>query len=57
MDEARAAWQHGLKVFPESKELSERLAIKDDTRLLKFVETQRSLDHPIDTDLSFLDRE
>jgi len=46
-----------IKFFQEIKELKERLAIKDDTQLLKFVETQRSLEHPIDTDLSFMDRE
>jgi hypothetical protein len=37
--------------------LKERLAIKDDAQLLKYVEGQCSLDRPIDTDLSFLDRE
>jgi hypothetical protein len=73
MDKARAAWQAGLKVSPDSKELKDRLAIKDNTQLLKFIETQRSLrtpeaveirwsgvlslEHPIDTDLSFMDRE
>ena len=57
MDKGRAAWQAGLKIFPDSKELKDRLAIKDDTQLLKFVETQRSLERPIDTDLSFMDRE
>jgi len=57
MDKGRAAWQAGLKIFPDSKELKDRLAIKDDTQLLKFVESQRSLERPIDTDLSFMDRE
>ena len=57
MDKARAAWQQGLKVFPEARELKDRLAIKDDAQLLKHVEAQRSLDHPIDTALSFMDRE
>jgi tetratricopeptide (TPR) repeat protein len=57
MDKARQAWQQGLKVFPEAKALKDRLAIMDDTQLLKYVEGQRSLDRPIDTDLSFLDRE
>ena len=38
---ARAAWQAGLKVFPDSKELKERLAVKDDTQLYKqFVENE-----------------
>jgi len=57
MDKARAAWQHGLKAFPDAKELKDRLAIKDDAPLLRFVEGQRSLEKPIDTDLSFMDRE
>ena len=47
----------GFDKFPNSIELKDRLAIKDDKQLLKFVETQRSLDRPIDTDLSFLDAE
>jgi tetratricopeptide (TPR) repeat protein len=54
---ARAAWERGLKYFPDAKELKNRLAIKEDGALLKYVETQRSLEHPIDTDLSFMDRE
>ena len=57
LDKARPAWRQGLKVFPASSELKDRLAIKEDKQLLKFVETQRSLDRPIDTDLSFLDAE
>ena len=57
LDKARPAWRQGLKAFPNSIELKDRLAIKDDKQLLKFVETQRSLDRPIDTDLSFLDAE
>jgi hypothetical protein len=36
--------------------LKERLAIQDGAQLLKFVEAQRSLEHPIDTDLSFMDQ-
>ncbi len=53
---ARAAWRDGLKLFPDSVELKERLAIADDSALLKFVESKRSLEQPIDTSLSFLDR-
>ena len=54
---ARDAWREGLQEFPDSTALQERLAIGDDAALLKFVETKRSLDQPIDTDLSFLERE
>jgi tetratricopeptide (TPR) repeat protein len=57
IEKARAVWQQGLKVFPDSKDLKDRLAIKDDGQLLKLVESQRSLEHPVDTDLSFMDRE
>ena len=56
-DQAREVWRRGQKTFPNSPELKERLAIKDDAQLLKYVESQRSLEKPIDTDLSFLDRE
>jgi len=54
---AREAWCTGQKKFPDAQELKERLAITDDSKLRKFVEDQRSLDRPIDTDLSFMDRE
>ena len=57
LEKGRQAWRQGLKAFPNSSDLKERLAIKDDKQLIKFVETQRSLDHPIDSDLSFLDAE
>jgi hypothetical protein len=57
MAKARQTWRQGLKLFPEAKRLKDRLAIKDDTQLLKYVEGQCSLDRPIDTDLSFMDRE
>ncbi len=53
---ARAAWRKGLKLFPNSTELQERLAIADNGDLLDYVEDHRSLERPIDTDLSFLDR-
>lgn len=56
-DRARQAWRRGLKYFAAARELTDRLQIKDATGLLKYVESQRSLEKPIDTDLSFLDRE
>jgi tetratricopeptide (TPR) repeat protein len=56
-DKARHAWRQGLKLFPAAAELKDRLAIEDNAALLKFVESRRSLDQPIDTDLAFLDRE
>jgi uncharacterized protein len=55
--EAREAWQHGLKVFPDAKELRARLDTKDDAGQLKYVEFQRSLERPVDTSLAFLDEE
>jgi len=45
-----------MKLFPNSQELKERLAIADDSALLRYVESKRSLEQPIDTSLSFLDR-
>ena len=53
-DSARKAWSQGLQLFPTSSELKERLAIKANHKLLEYVEAKRSLDQPIDTDLSFL---
>ncbi|MFQ5491207.1 MAG: FG-GAP-like repeat-containing protein [Phycisphaerae bacterium] len=55
--EARRAWQQGLALFPNSKELKQRLGMKDNDALLEFIKDQRSLESPIDTDLTFLDRE
>lgn len=54
---AQEAWRNGLRRHPESTALSQRLAITDNAALLKLVESQRSLERPIDTDLSFLDWE
>ena len=54
-DQAIAAWQEGLDLFPHSPELKERLAIKGHRAMLKFVERQRGLDRPVDTSLAFLD--
>lgn len=53
---ARKTWDDGLQLFPDSKELKERLAIAEDAALLKFVESKRSLEQPVDTGLGFLDR-
>jgi len=55
--EARDAWREGLKLFPDSVELTERLKWNRDDELLTFVETERSLEQPIDTSLAFLDKE
>lgn len=56
-DAARKAWRDGKTLFPEAPELAERLAIANDADLLEFVESQRSLEQPIDTSLAFLDKE
>jgi tetratricopeptide (TPR) repeat protein len=52
---AREVWREGLKVFPGAPELNDRLQVEGDDGLLRYVEDQRSLERPIDTDLSFLD--
>ena len=52
-DEARQAWNRGLEVFPESEEIREHLAVRGDEELLEHVKSKRSLEQPIDTDLSF----
>jgi hypothetical protein len=54
-EEARRAWERGLEAFSESTELKERLAKVGAGDLLAYVESQRSLEQRIDTDLSFLD--
>ena len=54
-DRAREAWRQGAKLFAASAELKERLSITDDSALLKYVESKRSLEQPVDTGLSFLD--
>jgi len=53
-DDARKAWRQGLELYPESKQLKDRLAISDNGDLLDFVESVRNLEQPIDTSLSFL---
>lgn len=55
--EAREAWKRGLQAFPLAEELRTRLATKSDKEQLKYVESQRSLETPIDTALPFLDDE
>ena len=55
--EAREAWQRGLQAFPQARELKARLDAKDDDAQLACVESQRSLDRPVDTSLAFLDEE
>ena len=54
-DRAREAWRQGMKLFMASVELKERLSITDDSALLKYVESKRTLEQPVDTGLSFLD--
>jgi tetratricopeptide (TPR) repeat protein len=51
--EARETWQRALKLFPADPRLLRRLALDDDG-LRKFVEDERGLAKPIDTDLSFV---
>jgi tetratricopeptide (TPR) repeat protein len=55
--EAREAWQRGLQAFPRANELKARLDIKDDNAQLAYVESQRTLDRPVDISLAFLDEE
>ncbi len=55
-EEARDAWRRGIEVFPGAAELESHLTIEDDA-LLDHVQDQRSLEHPIDTDVSFYDGE
>jgi hypothetical protein len=51
---ARRAWQEGLSQHPENAELARRLALTGERELLQQVESARSLEQPIDTDLGFL---
>ena len=53
-DEARRVWRKGLRLYRDSAELHERLELGDDDAQYAFVESQRSLEQPIDTDFSFL---
>ncbi len=52
--EARAAWQKGLAVFPGNPDLRKRVALRSGEQALAYVEQERSLDRRIDTDFSFL---
>jgi len=56
--EGRAAWKHALALFPGSSELTERLAVEGEEAISEFIQDERSLERPIDTDLAFfyLDR-
>jgi hypothetical protein len=49
----REAWARGARRFPGSTPLRSRLALADD-QVAAFVNAQRDLDKPIDTDLAFL---
>ena len=53
--DARKTWQDGLRTFPASRALEARLAISSDAALLDYIEDQRSLEQPIETDFSFLE--
>jgi len=55
-EEARRAWRQGLEAFPGDEQLETRLALAGDAEQLAYVEDQRSLERPIETDLSFLER-
>jgi tetratricopeptide (TPR) repeat protein len=50
---ARRAWSRALDAHPGTGELEDRLAIEGDAALLAYVEDERSLERPIDTDLTF----
>ncbi len=52
---ARMTWHEGELQFPDSTELKERMAIRGNRDTLKFVESKRNLEQPIDTSLAFLD--
>jgi tetratricopeptide (TPR) repeat protein len=51
---ARRAWQAGLREFPNSAELKQRLTLleKSSEALIRFVKHLRGLGDPVDTDLS-----
>jgi tetratricopeptide (TPR) repeat protein len=54
-EKARQVWKEGLELFPGDEQIQDRLNISEDNELLDFVLSRRSLDEPVDTDLSFLD--
>jgi len=53
LDEARRTWKEAQKLFPGDPRLTKRLSLGDD-ELGKFVDEERGLARPIDTDLSFV---
>ncbi len=53
---ARQAWKTGIEQFPDSAALTERLAVKGDKALKKFIADARSLEQPIDTNLTFVEQ-
>lgn len=52
--EARRAWSDGARLFPQNNDLNRRLSIQDNDQLFDFVMEQRSLENPIDSDLTFI---
>ncbi|MFQ5592356.1 MAG: tetratricopeptide repeat protein [Phycisphaerae bacterium] len=54
-EKARQVWRDGLKRFPQSEGLQERLQVEGNSALHAFVKMRRSLNTPVDTNLSFLD--
>ena len=54
-------WQSGGRILAQSpagwRGLRARLDTKDDDAQLAYVESQRSLDRPVDTSLAFLEAE
>jgi enediyne biosynthesis protein E4 len=54
---ARKAWRDGKKLFPSSEALAERLKLDSDDAVAAFISNERSLEHPIDTDMSFIERD
>ena len=53
LTEARSVWKEAQKLFPKDVRLAHRLAVGDED-LRQFVDEERGLARPIDTDLSFL---
>jgi tetratricopeptide (TPR) repeat protein len=53
-EEARRTWREGLAAYPGSAALAERAGLPP-ARVLAYVEDRRSLEQPIDTDLSFFE--
>jgi tetratricopeptide (TPR) repeat protein len=51
---AREAWVQGLREYPKSSELQERLQLLEESQdqLIEFVNKLRGLEDPVDTDLS-----